>query len=146
MSASRYAIAQDAAASPQDIEIRAFRYVNGLLAAAERGGGENAAVARATALHKTHRLWTILISDLASPGNALPPDLRGRLVSLGLWAQRESLARMSDDRSLEPLMALHRDLLEGLEAQRRPSGAAASAYPAGAMAPASAKPFVPVSA
>ena len=125
MSASRYAAAQDAAASPQETEIRAFAYVNGLLAAAGDGGG----APRMQALHKTHRLWSILLADLLGEGNRLPSDLRGRLVSLGLWAQRESLARMSDTASLAPLIALHRDLAEGLAAQR-PRGPAA--IPAGA--------------
>ena len=113
MSIARYAATQNAAASPREIELRAFRYVNGLLAAARD------VRSRAIALEKTHRLWSILIADLATPGNALPAELRGRLVSLGLWAQRESQARLSDRRSLEPLMALHRDLIESLEAQIR---------------------------
>ena len=36
MSANRYAAAQDAAASPQEVEIRAFAYVNGLLERVDR--------------------------------------------------------------------------------------------------------------
>ncbi len=119
MSATRYAATQNSVASPREIEIRAFRYVNGLLAAAQDAGG------RAAALHKTHRLWSILINDLASPGNALPPELKGRLVSLGLWAQREAMARLSDSGGLEPLMALHRDMIAGLEAQGAPRAAPA---------------------
>lgn len=111
MSATRYAAAQNAAASPREIEIRAFRYVNGLLAAAKD------TPTRAMALERTHRLWSILITGLVAPGNGLPADLRGRLVSLGLWAQRESMARLKDKASLEPLILLHRDMIAGLEAQ-----------------------------
>lgn len=114
MSAVRYAASQDAIASPRDIELRALHYVNGLLAAA---GADIAA--RATALHKAHRMWSILITGLMDDRNALPPGLKGSLVSLGLWAQRESLSRLSDGESLQPLIALHRDLIEGLEAQAR---------------------------
>jgi flagellar protein FlaF len=118
MSIARYAATQNAAASPREIELRAFRYVNGLLAAAD------GVPARAEALHKAHRLWTLLLNDLASPGNALPQALRGQLVSLGLWAQREADARLADGGSLEALMALHRDMIAGLEAQRpAPAGA-----------------------
>jgi flagellar protein FlaF len=113
MSVARYAATQNAAASPREIELRAFRYINGLLGAATDTRG------RAVALEKTHRLWSILISDLGAPGNALPAELRAQLISLGLWAQRESNARLDDTRSLEPLMALHRDMIEGLEAQVR---------------------------
>lgn len=112
MSVARYAASQNAAATPRQIELRAFRYVNGLLAA---GGGD--VRGRATALERAHRLWSILLGDLLSPGNALPAELKGQLVSLGLWAQREAMARMDDQGSLEPLMALHRDMIAGLEAQ-----------------------------
>ena len=45
-------------------------------------------------------------------------ELRGRLISLGLWAQRETDRRLDDGGSLEPLMTLHRDMIEALEAQR----------------------------
>ena len=109
---ARYAAQQNAAASPREVELRAFRYVNGLLAAATDLS------ARARALHKTHMLWSLLIDDLAQPGNALPPDLKGRLISLGLWAQREAASRLDDAASLEPLLALHRDMIAGLEAQQ----------------------------
>lgn len=111
MSVARYAATQNAAASPREIELRAFRYVNGLLS------GASDVPTRATALSKTTQLWQILLGDLISDGNALPDDLKARLISLGLWAQREAMARMMDEASLEPLMALHRDMIAGLEAQ-----------------------------
>lgn len=118
MSVARYAAAQNAAATPREIEIRAFRYVNGLLS----GAGD--VPARAAALQKTIQLWTILLTDLASDGNALPDRLKAQLISLGLWAQREAASRMMDDGSLAPLIELHRDMLAGLEAQQ-PAPAAA---------------------
>lgn len=121
MSVSRYAATQNAVASPREIELRAFRYVNGLLAAATN------TLSRAVALEKAHRLWSILIADLVSPGNQLPEELRGRLISLGIWAQKETGLRLDDGGSLEPLLALHRDMIEALEAQR---GVAAPALPA----------------
>ena len=114
MGAQRYAATQDATATPREIEIRAFRTLNGMLAASGAG-----TAARAAALHKTHRLWSILLGDLLDARNPLPPALKGQLVSLGLWAQRESMARLSDDRALDALIALHNDMIEGLEAQGR---------------------------
>jgi flagellar protein FlaF len=109
---ARYAAQQNAAATPRETELRAFRFVNGLLAAA----GDTAS--RAQALHKTHMLWSLLMADLTLPGNALPPALKAQLVSLGLWAQREAAARLDDAASLAPLIELHRDMIAGLEAQQ----------------------------
>jgi flagellar protein FlaF len=72
-----------------------------------------------------------MLADLLLPGNALPPELKGRLVSLGLWAQREASARLEDGASLAPLIELHRDMIAGLEAQAAPPQRAA-AFVAGA--------------
>ncbi len=111
MSIHRYAAAQNAAASPREVEIRAFRYVNGLMA------GATDFAQRIAALHKVSQLWAILVGDLTLESNALPAELKGRLISLGLWAQREAAARMADEGSLAPLIALHRDMIAGLEGQ-----------------------------
>jgi flagellar protein FlaF len=111
MSIHRYAAAQNAAASPREIEIRAFRYVNGLMA------GATDFAQRVAALHKVSQLWSILVGDLTTDSNALPMELKARLISLGLWAQREAAARMADEESLAPLIALHRDMIAGLEGQ-----------------------------
>lgn len=127
MSAARYAAQAAASETPREREARAFRHVNAQLAAATD------TASRAAALHLAHRLWSILLTDLADPANALPPDLKARLISLGLWAQREAVARMSDQGSLEPLMAIHRDLIEALTT--RPAEAAAPAAAASPPAP-----------
>ena len=124
---TRYAAQQNAAATPREIELRAFRYVNGLLTAAVD------VPSRAAALHKTHQLWSLLLSDLTLPGNALPADLKGKLVSLSLWAQREAAARLDDGGSLAPLLELHRDMIAGLEAQ---GGVASHGRPSPSFVPA----------
>lgn len=119
MSVHRYAAAQNAAASPREIEIRAFRYVNGLLA------GAADFPQRVEALHKTSQLWQMLLADLALESNRLPDPLKAQLISLGLWAQREAAARMADERGLDALIALHRDMIAGLEGQTREVAGAA---------------------
>lgn len=125
MSLDRYAATQNATLSPREVEQRAFRHVNALLASAPEGQ------ARTAALHKTHQLWTILLADLGLSDNALPAELKGRLISLGLWAQREAFARIGDGGSLAPLIELHRDLIAGLEGR---SGQVPAPRPASATA------------
>lgn len=120
MSISRYAATMAATQGPRETELRAFRYVNGLLA----GAGDDVP-ARAVALRKSFQLWSILLSDLMLPTNPLPEELKARLASLSLWAQGESNRCLIDDaRSLEPLLAVNRDMIEALEAQARPAPAA----------------------
>lgn len=130
MSLRRYAAALDAAETPREAEARAFRHVNALLAAVTD------TPSRVAALHKAHQLWGILLSSLIDPHHPMPVELKARLASLGLWAQRECFARMGDGGSFEPLMAVHRDMIEALSA--RPS---AAAPPAAAAAP--GERFVP---
>jgi flagellar protein FlaF len=125
MSFRRYAAVLDAAETPREAEARAFRHVNALLAAATD------TPSRVAALHKTHQLWGILLAALADPANPLPTELKSRLASLGLWAQRECFARMGDAGSLEPLMAVHRDMIEGLSARPAAATAEPSAAPQG---------------
>jgi flagellar protein FlaF len=128
MSIARYAATMAAIQGPREIEIRAFRYVNGLLAAV----GEDDTLARMTALRKNFQLWSTLLSDLMLPANPLPADLKAQLASLSIWAQNESnRAMFNDDVSLAPLLSVNRDMLEALEAQGRDAAPAArSAKPA----------------
>lgn len=114
MSLRRYTAVLDAAETPREAEARAFRHVNALLGAATD------TPSRVAALHKCHQLWGILLSSLTDNAHPMPVELRARLASLGLWAQRECFARMSDAASLEPLMAVHRDMIEALSARPAP--------------------------
>lgn len=37
-----------------------------------------------------NRLWSFLLEDLARPGNALPDDVRAKLISIGIWMLKEA--------------------------------------------------------
>jgi flagellar protein FlaF len=37
-----------------------------------------------------NRLWSFLLEDLAKPDNALPDDVRAKLISIGIWMLREA--------------------------------------------------------
>ncbi len=43
----------------------------------------------ANAIAFTNKLWTVLVEDLADPGNGLPKALRGQIISIGIWILRE---------------------------------------------------------
>jgi len=62
-----------------------------------------------------HRLWGILIKDLADPANELPAELRADLISIGLWVLRETdaiLAGRSDNWA--GVIDINRTVREGL--------------------------------
>ena len=42
------------------------------------------------ALYCTRTLWTLFITELAAPENALPDTVRANLISIGIWIMREA--------------------------------------------------------
>lgn len=80
--------AAEAANSAKDAERRAIARSIELLKAAEtRGRNSREAI---EALLYLQRLWVFLLEDLSGPGNALPDELKARLISIGLWVLREA--------------------------------------------------------
>jgi flagellar biosynthesis activator protein FlaF len=78
----------------------------------ERGAGSSEANA---ALVAVQRLWTIFIEDLASPGNALPAQLRADMISIGLWMFREiDDIRSGVSKSFSGLISVSRAIADGL--------------------------------
>jgi len=111
--AAVYARASDlGGASPRETEIIAFGLCNSRLARATTSGE------RVAALHKTHELWSILFRDLSSNNNQLPAQLRSDLIGLGMWAMQYSVAAMSSDLALQPLIDVNRNVADGLRAQQ----------------------------
>ena len=104
-------------ASPRETEILAFGLCNARL------GRATDPVARIEALHKTHQLWSMLVRDLAAEGNRLPGPVRQQLIELGFWAMHYSLTAMGRPLSLQPLIDVNQNIMEGLRAQASGSGA-----------------------
>ncbi|CAH2600374.1 conserved protein of unknown function [Rhodovastum atsumiense] len=98
-------------ASPQETEILAFGLCN------DRLGKAATARERIEALHKTHQLWSLLVTDLQSEGNRLPDVLKRQLIALGFWAMAYSTRAMTAAMSLQPLIDVHQNIIDGLRAQ-----------------------------
>ena len=81
-------IQTDAVADAKDREKQILsRSIDMLVAAREKGTGSLDAV---NALHFLNRVWTVFVEDLGNSENALPPELRANLISIGLWLLREA--------------------------------------------------------
>jgi flagellar biosynthesis activator protein FlaF len=109
-------VAQDSAATGRAIERRAFDHLISLLEKAKLKGV--ASRESVEALHFLNKLWTLLLEDLASPGNALPADLRARLISIGIWILKQAqLVRMGAAKDFQSLIDITRSVAQGLGAR-----------------------------
>ena len=59
-----------------------------LLKSAEKAGPSSREAVEAICF--INRLWSFLLEDLAKPDNALPDDVRAKLISIGIWMLREA--------------------------------------------------------
>lgn len=73
------------------------------------------------ALSDNVRLWSALKADLMSPGNQLPPDLRGNLVNLAAFVERHTGSVLGGAGKVAALVEVNRPLIAAL------SGASAGA-------------------
>jgi flagellar biosynthesis activator protein FlaF len=122
MSYAAYATVQNAAETPRDLEIRAIAHVTRQLTKANEPGAE--AMTRIRALNGNVKLWSILIQDLSAPENGLPEAIKASYISLGMYANRTSVAALTTATDLSTLIGLNTDVLDALDHQRQASLAA----------------------
>lgn len=95
----------------RDAEYDIFSRVTGMLRQADASGqGPD----RIAAVDKNNQLWTILASDLADPGNALPDHVRAGLLSLAGFALRHGHQALSGKVALAPLIDINMAIMRGL--------------------------------
>jgi flagellar protein FlaF len=109
--ASLYQKAAAVHISGHDTERAAFSLINRELAACTPGP------TRVRALGRNHTLWSTLLQDLSLAENRLPDGIKTQLINLGLWAMRYSTLALLKDLSIEPLIEVNRNVMEGLIAQ-----------------------------
>lgn len=78
-------------------------------------------------LHRNRELWGYIAAATAAPDNALPPDLRARLVSLSLWVGRFTSDVLRGRETLAPLIEVNQALIDGLAPAEAPPVPAAAA-------------------
>jgi flagellar protein FlaF len=120
MSYLAYAGVQAASETPRDLEIRAISHITRQMVEANRP--DAAPIARTRALNGNIRLWSLLMHDLSSSGNALPEALKADYISIGLFARRASVAALARPRDLADLIRINTDVLDALSLQRGAAG------------------------
>jgi flagellar protein FlaF len=113
MSISAYRRQKESAETPRELECRAFAVVIGKLTEAKQSGGP----ALIEACYLNNQLWTALTVDLSLTDNPLPEELKARLISLAIWVQRYTPQAMAGTASVDALIAVNRNILDGLRAK-----------------------------
>lgn len=103
----------DESAGQRDGEKQAIEHSIALLRLAQAAGNKSREASDALAF--VNRLWSYLLEELSRPENALPAELKARLISIGIWVLRESDA-IGDQKSenFAGLIDVSRTIAEGL--------------------------------
>ncbi|WP_332888537.1 flagellar biosynthesis regulator FlaF [Acidimangrovimonas sediminis] len=66
------------------------------------------------ALYDNRRLWTILATDVADPGNQLPESLRARIFYLNEFTQQHSRKVLARQATVDVLIDINTAVMRGL--------------------------------
>ena len=65
-------------------------------------------------------MWTLLATDLMSPANALPDDLKARLLQLSKFVQKSSMQILSGEGDIADLIEVNKPIIAGLAGSAKP--------------------------
>ncbi len=115
MGLEAYRRVQKVAESPREAEYRLFAQVTAALLKAE--AEKHSGVTLVDTLDWNRRLWSALSTDCGMPGNGMPANLRGQIVSLALWVSRYSSEVAAGKAGIDALIDVNRAIMDGLAAQ-----------------------------
>ena len=84
-----------------------------LLKSAEKAGPQSREAVDAIVF--LNRLWSFFLEDLAKPENGLPDDVRAKLISIGIWINKEiERVRTGKTKDLTPMIEINQIIRDGL--------------------------------
>ena len=110
-----YGAANRALGTPRSMEYEIFGRVTGQLRRAAREDRPFSELA--AAIHDNQRLWTALIADMAHAENALPDQLKARLISLAAFTRAHSAKVLRGEGETAPLVEINTAVMRGLRGQ-----------------------------
>jgi flagellar biosynthesis regulator FlaF len=108
-----YQRVQNAAEDARSVEYRLLGQVTAALMDAERDPRDTPKLIDAALWN--NRVWSALKIDLLDDANRLPTHLRGKLVSLALWVERETSQILSYKTDLSAVIGINKVIMEGLK-------------------------------
>ncbi|MGV9010241.1 flagellar biosynthesis regulator FlaF [Brevundimonas sp.] len=113
MSLQAYASASTRTENPREMEYRLFGQVTRALMHAATVDRSDIAT-RIDALDWNRRLWSVLATDCADPGNQMSKALRAQIISISLFVSRHSSVVMRGDDDFEALIDINKMIMQGL--------------------------------
>ena len=115
-----YKKALNKTASSRNAEYRLLAQVTAALIEAKEADGDmrkNPAKMKMLghALNWNNEVWSTFMDDCRSEDNKLPEKLRGGILSLGIWVNKETQAALNGDVGLDALISVNRDIMKGLD-------------------------------
>ncbi len=108
------------ARSPRTIEYDLFARVTRALTTAQTASGPAGRAdfaGLAQALHDNGRMWRVLATDVAEPGNALPAALRARLFYLYQFTEAHSRKVLGGTAEVGVLVDINTAVMRGLRGE-----------------------------
>lgn len=109
--ANPYAEAIAQTETPREREYRLLARANRLLSAT-KDKDDIATLYRAVLYNR--QVWNTFLIDLTDERNGLPKELKGALISIGIWVDKFSDPVCDGDESVDDLIEVNRTIMEGL--------------------------------
>jgi len=113
MSLNAYHQARTYSETPRAVEYRLINEITHDMVRARDAGLTG--IALLPALHRNREMWETFSVMCKDEHNALPYDLRARIVSLALWVNRHTSAVVRDQEAIGDLIEVNRVIMGGLE-------------------------------
>ena len=113
MTLKAYQQAQRITENPRETEYRLFGQVTGALISAQKDGLSGGPLAETVDWNR--KMWRMLAADCLDERNQLPQEVRANIISLSLWVSKYSKEVTRKGASLDPLIEVNRNIMQGLQ-------------------------------
>ncbi|CAH0356135.1 flagellar biosynthesis regulator FlaF [soil metagenome] len=112
MSLNAYQRVRSIVETPRQAERRLMCEITGEMIHAREAGHVRGALM--PSLHRNRELWSTFSAVCGSAGNELPMPLRASIISLALWVDQFTSDVAAGRESIDDLISVNRDIIEGL--------------------------------